>query len=396
MDLPRVVLRRRRAQPFFYRHPWVFSGAVARVPEGLPDGALVDVVSDTRQWIGRGFYNSRSQIRVRLFLWDADRPVDDDLWRDRLDRAIRLRRDILRVDAPAGACRLVYSDSDGFPGLVVDRYGEYLVVEWGSLALYERREALIGLLVKAVRPVGVLSRSDGEGAHREGIAPAAAWVHGSPAPRPLAVTLDGLTLLTDLEHGQKTGLFLDQRENHAAVARRLAGARVLDAFSYVGGFGLAAARAGAGEVLGLDVSESAVALANEAATRNELANARFQVGDVFAELRRFRAEGARFDAVILDPPRFAPTRRSLPKAVRGYKDVNLVAMQILRPGGLLVTCSCSQHLTAEAFLDVLNQAGKDVGRTVQVIERRGQAADHPVLTACPETAYLKCFVCVVR
>jgi 23S rRNA (cytosine1962-C5)-methyltransferase len=395
-DEPRVVLRRRRAQPFFFRHPWVFSGAVLSAPDGVADGALVHVHSHDGQWIGRGFYNGQSQIRVRLFSWAPDETVDEAFWRGRLAAAVDLRRRLLGPADVAQACRLVYSDSDGFPGLVVDRYGDYLVMEWGSLGLYRRREMIVDLLAGALKPVSILSRADGEAARQEGIPDEVAWVHGSPAAGLVAVHVGGVRLLVDLAGGQKTGLYLDQRENQAAVAARLRGARVLDAFCYVGGFGLAAAQAGAAEVLGFDTSEAAVALANEAARAAGLTNARFQRGDVFAELRRLRAAGETFDAVILDPPRFAASRAAVPRALRGYKDINLVAMQVLAPGGLLVTCSCSQHVSADRFLDVINRAAKDVGRTVQVVERRGQAVDHPIISSCPETGYLKCFVCLVR
>jgi len=427
-DTPCITLHRRRAQPFFFRHPWVFSGAVQDVPVGLADGSLVAVTNRSGDWIGRGFYNSRSQIRVRLFSWDRDETIDEAFWRRRLAAAIDLRHRVLGLTDPDGACRLVYSDSDGFPGLVVDRYGGHLVIDWGSLALYERRSMILGLLAEALEPTGILSRCDSDVSEKEGIPPGVEWVHGAPAPTPLTVRLGEVRMLVDLEGGQKTGLYLDQRENHAAVlahghtggsdvssklapkaappapvclplrgvAWRLAGMRVLDGFCYVGGFGLAAAAAGAAEVIGFDTSEPAIRLANEAARLNGLTKARFAVGDVFGELRRLRAAGETFDAVILDPPRFAASRAALPRAARGYKDINLVAMQVLKPGGLLVTCSCSQHVSSKQFLDILNKAAKDVARTVQVIERRGQAADHPVLASCPETAYLKCFVCVVR
>ena len=393
---PPITLRRRRAQPFFFRHPWVFSGAVQDVPVGLADGSLVVVTTRSGDWIGRGFYNSRSQIRVRLFSWDPDETIDEAFWRRRLTAAIDLRRRVLGLTDPCGACRLVYSDSDGFPGLVVDQYGSHLVIDWGSLALYQRRSMILGLLREALEPTGILSRCDRDVSQKEGIPPGAEWVHGSPAPRPLTVRMGEVRMLVDLEGGQKTGLYLDQRENYAALARRFVGMRVLDAFCYVGGFGLAAAAAGAAEVIGFDTSEPAVRLANEAARLNGLTNARFAAGDVFGELLRVRAAGEMFDAVILDPPRFAASRAALPRAARGYKDINLVAMQVLKPGGLLVTCSCSQHVSPNQFLDILNKAAKDVARTVQVIERRGQAADHPVLAACPESGYLKCFICVIR
>jgi 23S rRNA (cytosine1962-C5)-methyltransferase len=398
-DEPRVLLNRRRAQPFFFRHPWVFSGAIQSVwgeTEKPPDGAIVGVYSQAGQWIGRGFYNARSQIRVRLFSWRSEEVIDEDFWRARLAMAIDLRERVLRLHERSSAYRLVYSDSDGFPGLIVDRYGDYLVMEWGSLGLFERREVLVRLLVEAVSPAGVLSRVEGDEAAHEGLPRGSEWVHGAPAPSPLPLKMGRVTLLADLSGGQKTGLYLDQRENYAAVADRLVGMRVLDGFSYAGGFGLSAAAAGAREVLGFDTSAPAVNLANRAAELNGLANVRYAVGDVFAELRRLRAANEIFDAVILDPPRFAPSRAALPRAVRGYKDINLVAMQILRPNGLLITSSCSQHVSAEDFLSILNQAATDVGRTAQVVERRGQSADHPVIVSCPETAYLKCFVCVVR
>ena len=392
---PRIVLKPRRAQPFFFRHPWVFSGAVDSAPPDLADGSLVEVFTPSGDWIARGFYNSRSQVRVRLFSWRPDEMIDEEFWRRRLRSALDLRRRPRDLDHPAGACRLLYSDSDGFPGLIVDRYREYLVVKWGSLALYQRRELIYRLLIEALAPRGILSRTDGTGARREGLAAEVCWVHGSPAPQPLPVNLGGVQVLADLAGGQKTGLYLDQRENARAAAGLTAEMRVLDAFCYVGTFALTAAAAGAAEVVGLDGSAPAIDLATAAARLNRLPNVHFRTAEVFAELRRLRESGETFDAVFLDPPRFAPSRAALERAARGYRELNLSALRLLRPGGLLVTSSCSQHLAPETFLDIVNRAALEAGRCVRILERRGQPPDHPVVTSCPESGYLKCFICLV-
>lgn len=392
-----VHLKHGRAKPFFFGHPWVFSGSVDRVEGKTEDGDVVAVMDDRGQFIARGFYNRRSQIRVRLITWDAEEAVDRGFFEQRLRHAVALRHELLGLPERTEAYRLVYSEGDGLPGLIVDRYGSWLVVQFVSIGMARRRDLVVEALARACPELSIFERSDTDVAALEGIEPRVGplWGAQSQAPEELTVSMHGVRLHADIAGGQKTGLFLDHRENYLAIEPFAGGRRVLDAFCHSGAFGLFAARGGATEVVGIDLSEGALDIARRNATLNGVAAASFVSGNVFGELRRLRAEEQRFDMAILDPPKFARSAADVPKASRGYKDINLVTMQILEPGGILVTCSCSQHVDEATFTSILNAAASDVGREVQILERRGQAADHPVAASCPETRYLKCFLCRV-
>ena len=391
-----VHIKRGRSKPFYYGHPWVFSGSVERV-EGAPeDGDLAAVVDHSGHFVARGFYNGRSQIRVRLITWDPDEPIDRAFFERRLGHAVALRHDVLGVPADTDAYRLVYSEGDGLPGLMVDRYGGWLVVQFLSLGLVRRKDMVVEALARVCPGLAIFERSDSDVAELEGIEPRVGPLWGDEPPDTVTVTMHGIRLHVGVRHGQKTGLFLDHRENYLAMLPYARGRRVLDAFCHTGAFGLfASARGGASEVVAVDLSEDALALAQRNAELNGVGNIAFAQGNVFGELRRLRAEEQTFGMVILDPPKFARSAADVPKARRGYKDINLIAMQLLASGGILVTCSCSQHLDEATFTATLNDAATDVGRDVQILERRGQAADHPVAASCPESRYLKCFICRV-
>jgi len=391
-----VRLKRGRAKPFYFGHPWVFSGSVARL-EGEPaDGELVDVLDHSGNFIAKGFYNSRSQIRVRLVTWDREEAIDGAFFERRLRLALSLREEVLRLPARTDAYRVVYSEGDGLPGLIVDRYADWLVVQILSIGMARRKDLVVAALARTCPSQSIFERSDTDVHEKEGIDPHVGVLAGAEPPDPVAVTMHGVRLYADIRSGQKTGLFLDHREDYQALLHYARGRRVLDCFCYTGAFAIfAMARGDATEALAIDLSDRALALARRNAELNGVGGIDFRQGDVFGELRRLRAEGQSFGLIVLDPPKFARSGADVPKALRGYKDINLVAMQCLESGGILVTCSCSQHVDEPTFEAMLNDAASDVGREVQVLERRGQARDHPVAVSCPESRYLKCFICRV-
>jgi 23S rRNA (cytosine1962-C5)-methyltransferase len=392
---PRVILKPRRARPFFARHPWVFAGSIGRVEGEVAAGGEVAVVSHEGQFVARGLYNPHSAIRVRLYRWE-DAPLDGPFWRDRLEAALRLRREVLGWDEPSGACRLVFSESDGLSGLTVDRYGRWLVAQFTSLALFERRERLIGLLVELTGAEGIRLRTERGIADQEGLDPSDGVAFGIVPDGPVEVVEHGIRYLVDLHGGQKTGFYLDQRDNRRAAAAYCAGKRVLDLFCFTGGFALnALEHGGAAHVLGIDSSAAAIELARRNAVANGLAAARFEAAGVQESLDRMRAADERFGVVVCDPPKFARSPKMLEEALKGYLRLNRAAVEVLAPDGVLVTCSCSGAVTRDLFLQVLGQAAELSGRSIQVLEQRGQAADHPVSASCLETEYLKCLVCRV-
>ena len=393
--LPRVVLKPRMARPFFARHPWVYAGSIGQVDGDLAPGTEVAVVSREGQFVARGLFNPRSVIRVRLYRWD-DAPLDDAFWRDRLAAAVRLRTDTLGFRDPASPCRLVFSEADGLSGLTVDRYGSCLVVQFTSLALFERREAILDILQELTGAEGVILRTEKGIATLEGLECRDAVLRGPEPAGPISVVEHGLTYEVDLRTGQKTGFYLDQRVNRRAVARYAAGKTVLDLFCYTGGFSLNALHhGGATHSLGFDASAPAIELARRNAIANNLPNARFEASDAFDALEKLRSTGQRFGLVICDPPKFARHAKGVDDALKGYLRLNRAALDVLEPGGILATCSCSGLVDRARFAEVLGQVAELSGRPIQFLERLGQAADHPVSASCLETEYLKCFVCRV-
>jgi 23S rRNA (cytosine1962-C5)-methyltransferase len=393
-SLPHVILKPRRAQPFFARHPWVFSGAVARTVGDPATGAEVALMSEHGEFVARGLYNPSSNILVRLYSWDADVPLDEDFWSRRLDQAIRLRRDILGLVNPNSACRLVFSEADGLSGLVVDRYGDWLSIQITSLALASRREMLARLLTEKLAPAGIWLRTEKGIREAEGLEIADGLVSGNAPPRPLIIEEHGLRYGVDIVEGQKTGFFLDQRDNRRRFADYVHGGRVLDVCCYSGGFALNAAFHGkAREVVAIDVSEPALVSARANAELNGLASLiRFEKSDSFKALENLRTAGEKFDVVILDPPKLARHARGVPEALRGYHSLNRLAMEVVVSDGILVTCSCTGHVSAELFEDSLADAARSAGRRLQILEARHAATDHPTSSACRETNYLKCYI----
>ncbi len=391
-----VILRPGRERSVLRWHPWVFSGAIERV-EGAPsDGDIVDVRDARGNWLARGYFNRRSQIVVRLLTWDAEEDIGTDFWRRRLERSIARRQNLLSSPHTT-ACRLVHAESDGLPGLVVDRYGDTLVVQFLTLGVDHRRAELASLLAELLAPRTVYERSDVDVREKEGLPLQAGLLWGDEPPPRLEIRENGLRFWVDVRGGQKTGFYLDQRENRARVREFCAGAEVLDAFAYTGAFGVYAAVHGAERVTFVESSGPALALARENLALNgqDPAQHEFIEGDVPRVLREFRATGRRFDLILLDPPKFAPSAQDVPRAARAYKDINLIAFQLLRPGGILFSTSCSGAISPDLFQKILFGAALDARREVQIIGYLHQAGDHPVALTFPEGAYLKGFICRV-
>ena len=390
--LPMVYLKPRRAKPFFMRHPWVFSGAIGRIEGSPTKGSVVAVADDRGTFIGKGLFNPDSQIIVRLLTWERDEAVDAAFWRRRIERAVRLRRDVLDLSATQ-AYRVIFSESDGLSGLIVDKYGDYLVAQFLSAGMTAHREPILDCLTELLQPRGILHHGDDETAEKEAIAMPRGILRGEAPSGPLEVAVDGMRFLVDLAGGQKTGFFLDQRENRLAAAHYLRGRAVLDAFCYTGAFGITAIKAGgATELLAVDRSAPALELAQRNFELNGITNAQAHPAQIADELRTLKKAGRTFGGIILDPPKFSRSAAGMERALRAYRDLNLLAMQLLQDDGILVTCSCSGHVSPEMFLMMLNDAATEAGVTLQILERRGQSADHPVIASCPETGYLKCFI----
>ena len=392
-----VTLKPDREKPILNRHPWIFSGAIRRI-EGKPvDGEIVQVQDSRGGFLAWGTLNRRSQITVRLLSWDPDEAIDRAFFRRRLERAIAARARF--VDQVAtNAYRLVNAESDLLPGLVVDRYADYLAVQFLTLGMERRKAEIVALLEELIGPRGIYERSDVEVREKEGLPPMAGPLAGEEPPDRVDVRENGYRFLVDVKEGQKTGFYLDQRENRRKIVPycrdRLS---VLNAFAYTGAFAVYAAAGGASRIVNVEASARALELAQAHMALNGFDRREDEVvvGDVFQVLRRYRDQSRVFDLVILDPPKFALTQSQVQAACRGYKDINLLALRILRPGGILFTFSCSGLVSADLFQKVVFGASVDAGRDVQIIERLSQGPDHPVLLAFPEGEYLKGLVCQV-
>jgi 23S rRNA (cytosine1962-C5)-methyltransferase len=389
-----VVLKPRRARPFFARHPWVFDSSIERVTGEPCAGDQVDVVTSDGQRIATGLYNPTSTIRVRLYRWD-DGPLDGAFWLRTLAAAARLRREMLGLDKDSSAYRLVFSEGDGLSGLTVDRYDRWLVAQFTSLALYTRRDLILDLLTQLTAVEGIIARTDRGVTPKEGLRVGQDWAVGSVPLEPVTIVEHGLVYRVDIRSGQKSGFYLDQRVNRREVASYCRGKRVLDLFCFSGSFSLSAARNGAVETLGVDSSTPAIELARQNAASNGIENAAFLVGDVLEVLARLELEQKRFDVVICDPPKFARQAKDVEHALKGYLRLNMAAVRVLEPDGILVTCSCSGLIGRELFTDLLGNVAEQSGRPIQILDQRGQAPDHPVSASCLETEYLKCVVCRV-
>lgn len=392
--MDRLILKAGREGSLRRRHPWVYSGAVARV-QGHPEpGATVEIRSAAGEFLAVAAYSPRSQILARVWDWNERAVVDRAFFLERIAAAASARRALL-APAVTDACRLVHAESDGLPGVIADRYNDTAVVQLTSAGAERWREEIADALLAAGEVQRVWERSDAEVRQLEGLAPATGPLRGGREPTRVTVTEHGLRFEVDLERGHKTGFYLDQRDNRRLIRSLARGREVLDCFCYTGGFALNAAAGGASAVVAVESSAEALALARVNAQANGLAGVEWIEADVFQALRRFRDQGRRFDLVVLDPPKFAPTAAHAARAARAYKDVNLLAFKLLRPGGLLATFSCSGGVSAALFQKIVAGAALDAGVAAQLVARLGPGADHPVALSFPEGEYLKGLLCRV-
>jgi len=391
-----LALKPDKAAQILGRHPWVRATSLAGTPPETLDGAVVDVCDHRGRFLGRGIYNSRSRIAVRLYDWDGAADLNDAFFVERLRTAIVLRRG-LGWDNPDAAIRLAFSEADALSGLVVDRYGPYIVIQVTARAMLARTAAIVRFLESEYSPASILLRTDPRIAAAEGMEARDEVAAGAAPTGDVHIVEHGVKIAFDLMNAQKTGLYLDQRENRRAAAGYAAGRRVLDVCCYVGGFGLTAAVVGqARHVDFVDASAKAIEQARRNAEVNGVAEAGFHVADAFDFLDQQVAARAQYDMVVLDPPRFAGSRRQIDAALAAYHRLNRLALALLQPGGVLVTSSCSGHVDRSRFGDMLKGACRRSHRDLQILEERGAAADHPVRLSCPETHYLKCLIGVVR
>lgn len=383
MPEPQVTISAKGLRRVQSGHPWIYRSDIRAATASAGD--VVRVTNEQGRFVGRAFYSDRSQITLRM-LTRNDVPVDRAFLLDRIRRAAA-RREAWVHDTEV--YRLCYSEGDLLPSLIVDRYADVLVLQTLSQATDRRKQEIVGILLELFSPRGILERNDPRVRLHEGLPQTVAVLHGE-LPSPLASKMNGLHFEFDLFHGQKTGAFLDQRENYSAAALYAHG-EALDCFTYNGAFALTTARR-CSHIEAIDLSEEALERAKRNAALNNASNVSFRAANVFDALREFEATGRQFDTIILDPPAFAKDRRALPAALRGYKEINLRSLKLLRPNGYLITCSCSQHLSEADFLQALAEAALDAKREITIVERRTQSRDHPIHLTIPETSYIKCFI----
>ncbi|MGQ9814842.1 MAG: class I SAM-dependent rRNA methyltransferase [Candidatus Roseilinea sp.] len=396
LTYPVVILKSGRDRSVRGRHPRLFSGSIKSV-EGRPkDGDVVDVRANSGEWLARGVINRQAQIAVRLLTWDESEDIDDDFWRRRVKQAVERRaRDPLLANT--SACRLIFGESDGLPGVIADHYAGYVVLQISTLAASRAKQVLVEALASVLSPRCILERSDDERLKHEGLLAAHGVLFGEPPAGPVDIFENGARFKVDTQAGQKTGFYLDQRENRMRVSRYCDGADVLNVFAYTGAFAVFAAVHGARSVVNVDSSQEALRLAevNMSLQPATACAVTYQVADAFEYLRACRAQNRQFDVVILDPPKFAHAPSQIDRAARAYKDLNRIGFAAVRPGGVLATFSCSGVIDSALFQKIVFSAAVESARDAQVIERLTQASDHPVLLSFPESEYLKGLVCRV-
>jgi 23S rRNA (cytosine1962-C5)-methyltransferase len=391
-----IYLKAGREKSVWQLHPWVFSGAIERV-EGNPGvGETVQIISSKDELLALAAYSPTSKIRARIWTWNVDETIDESFFENRLRRAIALRRQLIPSDL-TDAMRLVHGESDGLPGIVVDQYANVLVLQLLSAGADRWRDVIVQALVELTGIDSVYERSDVEVRKLEGLEERVGLLHGKAVPERIAIKESGFNFWVDVKNGQKTGFYLDQRQNRIRLADYAKNRNVLNCFCYTGAFSVYALASGASDVLSIDSSGEAIEQAKAHVAENHLAmeQTSWIEGDVFKELRLLRDRGKKFDLIILDPPKFAPTAAQAEQAARGYKDINLLAFKLLAHDGILFTFSCSGGISAELFQKIVAGAAADAGVEAQILEHLAQAPDHPVALNFPEGAYLKGLVCRV-
>ena len=392
----RLFLAKGREKSLLRRHPWVFSGAVQRVEGKALSGETIDILDSQGKWLARGAYSPESQIRARVWTFQQDEEINIDFFIRRLQQAQSWRDWVAQRDGLDGY-RLIAGESDGLPGITIDRFQNFLVLQLLSAGAEYQRPALLSALQHCYPECSIYDRSDVAVRKKEGLPLAQGPVLGDLPPELLPITEHDMKLLVDIQQGHKTGFYLDQRDSRLAARNYSAGRRVLNCFSYTGAFAVSALMGGCAQVISVDTSQAALDIARQNVELNklELNKAEFVRDDVFQLLRNYRAQGEKFDLIIMDPPKFVENKNQLASACRGYKDINMLALQLLNPGGILLSFSCSGLMPTDLFQKILADAAVDAGRDVQFIEQFRQAADHPVIATYPEGLYLKGFACRV-
>lgn len=385
-----LTLKKGREKAVLRWHPWIFSGAVKSISGDPEPGETVAIADSNGQFLAWGAYSPQSQIRARIWSWDEDQDVDQVFFHERIKSAVKLREKWIDRDQTS-AYRLIHAESDNLPGLIVDRYNDFLVVQILSAGIERWRDEITQVLVNHVEPSGIYERSDVTVRDLEGLKERKGNLYGKTPTRPILITENGIKFKVDLTEGQKTGFYLDQRDNRQFCREISQGKSVLNCFAYTGGFTAYALAGGADSVLSIDSSEEAIHIAMENVLLNQgsLEKCDWIVGDVFEELRSLRDQGRQFDVVILDPPKFAPTAAQAKQAARGYKDINLYGFKLLKPGGTLMTFSCSGGIDERFFQKIVADAALDAEVDGQILYRLSQAPDHPTHLAFPEGTYLK-------
>ena len=404
MSLPSVILKSGRDKSVRNKHPRLFAGGIKDV-EGKPkEGDVVDVLDNKGEWLARGVINQQAQIAVRLLTWDVNEAIDEAFWHKRVQAAVH-RRDIDPLLKTSDARRLIFGESDGLPGVVADAYAGHIVLQLSTLLASNAKQVIVDALASAANAISITERSDEERAKHEHVKESIGPLFGTVPTAPIEINENGFRFWVNLTGGQKTGFYLDQRMNRAAVTRYVsAGASVLNCFSYTGAFGIYAAAAGAGRVVNVDSSADALALAETNWKTNlgtdgtnvaDVADALFVCADAFDDVRARRKLGEQFDVVILDPPKFAHNLGQIDRAARAYKDLNRVGLALVKPGGILATFSCSGVISPDLFQKIIFSAAIEARRDAQIVEKLSQASDHPILLTFPESEYLKGLVCRV-
>jgi 23S rRNA (cytosine1962-C5)-methyltransferase len=390
----KLILKLGREKSLLRRHPWIFSGAVQSVTGDSVKGDTLIVESSTCEFLGRCGYNPESSIRGRMWTF-SEEEVDADFFKEKLRIAIILRKEINYLNTFNNSCRLVHAESDGLPGLIVDQYSDYLVVQFLTAAIETWRDGIVQALAELTGIRNIYERSDVDVRMLEGLEERKGVLMGDEPPDRIEIIENGLKFLVDIKNGQKTGFYLDQRSNRSAMAEFAEGKTILNCFSFTGGFTVYGLQTGAESVLSIDSSQDANDLALENIRLNGLDDekARFITGDVFKELRTLRDSSQSFDLIVLDPPKFAATAAQADKAARGYKDINLLAFKLLKPGGTLFTFSCSGGVSRELFQKIVADAALDAGVNAAIIRQLSQGSDHPIALNFPEGEYLKGLVC---
>lgn len=396
----RIILKTGREKSVRHRHPWLFSGAIGGVEGSPAPGDIVRVQAANGEFLAYGYYNPRSQITLRLLAWKEDEAIDAAWWARRIRESIA-RRSTLMASPQTNALRLVYSEADGLPGLIVDRYADYLVCQFLTAGIERVRSEIVGQLEELVKPAGILDLSDTDTRNVEGLAPCTWLIRGTAPDHAVIVRENGFRFAVDLGGGQKTGFYLDQRDNRRVVSELAQGRSVLDCFCYTGGFTVPILAASPRSVMCIDSSEAALGLLRTNVSMLEHDSPGLKMGEtelacanVFEELRRLRDRGRQFGMIILDPPKLAASHSQVARAKRAYKDLNLLALKLLTPGGVLATFSCSGAISRADLQSVVSWAATDANRQVRILRLLSQGGDHPVLSSFPESEYLKGILCI--